>query len=405
MSNFESNTSELVACQKHLFSLDAGLHYLNNAAYGPLLNAGKAAGIETLEFLSSPHQITGDLHYDKPAELRGLLAELINAADKDSIAIIPGASYGMAVVSRNLHRLPGIEHKKHIVILEDEFPNDTYAFQRTAAELGLVICPVPCPQELDTVADIWNERVLASITEETALVVVPQVHWIKGVRFDVDAFGAKCRSVGALFVVDGTQSVGALPFDVQHTRPDALIVCAYKWMLGPYSIGFGYFGSFFDDGVPVEETWMNRVESNNFAGILVLKDQYRPRAQRYNMGEVTQFLNVAIWSAGVRQLLAWGVDRVAPYVRALTEEPIQALAGLGCRTIPASQRADHIIGLYLPASIDTPRLLAILERRRVKVSLRGTVIRVAVHVYNDAEDMKALVDAVQEAAASDTQYT
>jgi selenocysteine lyase/cysteine desulfurase len=38
--------------------------------------------------------------------------------------------------------------------------------------------------------------------------------------------------------VDGTQSVGALPFDVGRIDPDYLAVASYKWLLGPYSFGF-----------------------------------------------------------------------------------------------------------------------------------------------------------------------
>jgi len=387
---------EPLSCQKHLFGIESDMHYLNNAAYGPMLSSSKESGIEMLNLLSNPQQITSGLHFDRPAELRSQIAQLINCSDKDCIAIIPAQSYGMAVVSNNLHRLPGIEMKRDIVILEDEFPNDTYALQRTAEILGLAIRAVPCPEELNTVADCWNERVLACITAETALLVVPQVHWVKGVLLDIDAFAVKCRSVGALCVVDGTQSVGVVPFDIERTRPDALIACAYKWLMGPYSIGFAYFGSFFDDGVPVEETWMNRVDSDHLAGIMTLKDHYRPRAQRYNMGEMSQFLNVAIWSAGLRQLLEWKPARVAAYISELTVEPLHRLSMLGCLTIPPTQRAAHIIALHLPACANTQRLLEVLERRRVKVSLRGVIIRVAVNIFNDTADLAALVDAVQE---------
>jgi hypothetical protein len=102
--------------------------------------------------------------------------------------------------------------------------------------------------------------------------------------------------------------IGVYPFDVEVIQPDALgmfcfkffrllvilvyvsiswirvsfslLVCAaYKWLFGPYSIGFGYYSAFFDDGIPLEESWMNRVGSDNFAGLTSLQAQYRPLAQ------------------------------------------------------------------------------------------------------------------------------
>jgi selenocysteine lyase/cysteine desulfurase len=137
---------------------------------------------------------------------------------------------------------------------------------------------------------------------------------IEGVVFDLVQIGRKCREVGALLIVDGTQSVGVMPFDVQLIQPDAVIVAAYKWVFGPYSSGFGYFGPFFDDGVPIEESWMNREGSDNFQGLCNLQPKYRPKAQRYNMGEFSQFIQCAMALAAVEKLLSWGVSAVQEYI-------------------------------------------------------------------------------------------
>lgn len=110
--------------------------------------------------------------------------------------------------------------------------------------------------ELGEMGEVWNTKILDSITPLTALVVVPHVHWVYGVVFDLLAISNKCKGKlyltyydmnvimttimtahGALLVVDGSQSVGAFPFDVAVYRPDALIVPAYKWCLGPYGLG------------------------------------------------------------------------------------------------------------------------------------------------------------------------
>ena len=42
------------------------------------------------------------------------------------------------------------------------------------------------------------------------------------------------RGAGAAFVIDGTQSIGALPFDVARIQPDLVVCAAYKWLLGPF---------------------------------------------------------------------------------------------------------------------------------------------------------------------------
>ena len=78
---------------------------------------------------------------------------------------------------------------------------------------------------------------LAAIDDQTAAVSIGQVHWVNGTKYDLTSIRQKTRAVGAALIIDGTQSIGALPFDVQEVQPDALVVAGYKWLMGPYSIG------------------------------------------------------------------------------------------------------------------------------------------------------------------------
>ena len=60
------------------------------------------------------------------------------------------------------------------------------------------------------------------------------------------AIRKKTKKVGALLIIDGTQSVGALPFNIKKINPDALICAGYKWLMGPYGIGLAYYNEVFD---------------------------------------------------------------------------------------------------------------------------------------------------------------
>ena len=72
-----------------------------------------------------------------------------------------------------------------------------------------------------------------AITTDTAAVMVPTVHWYDGITFDLPRVAEAARAAGAALIVDGTQSVGALPFDCAIVQPDALVCAGYKWLLGP----------------------------------------------------------------------------------------------------------------------------------------------------------------------------
>lgn len=335
-------------------------------------------------------------HFTFAERIRELSKTLLNAEDPHRIAIIPSVSYGMATVAANLHRLPNIRQKTHLLSLENEFPNDTYAFERVCKELNLTNRYVEKPVSANTGED-WNKELLTAISEETAAIVIPHVHWIYGTIFDLEEIGRKCRECGALLIIDGTQSVGALPLDIELIQPDALILGAYKWLLGPYSLGLGYFGSFFDDGIPLEETWMNRTNSEDFSGLTNLTSSYRPMAQRYNMGEFSQFIQLPMLEESLKLLLQWGVENIQEYARKLTRQPIIELRELGCKIEQDTYRAGHLFGLELPEETDNQLLHDLLIQQKIFVSKRGDGLRVSVNIFNDASDLQALIEVIKQA--------
>src|SRR5690606_18561046 len=136
---------------------------------------------------------------------------------------------------------------------------------------------------------------------------ISSVHWMNGLRFDLKAIGEKCSSVGARFIVDGTQSVGALPMDVEEFKIDALICATYKWLLGPYSLGLVFMGKAFDDGVPLEESWMNRKNSMDFSTLTHYESEYEESAARYNVGETSNFILMPMLRESLAQINSWGV--------------------------------------------------------------------------------------------------
>jgi selenocysteine lyase/cysteine desulfurase len=226
------------------------------------------------------------------------------------------------------------------------------------------------------------------------------VHWTDGTRFDLVEIGRRCREVGAALVVDGTQSVGALPFDVREIRPDALIVAAYKWLLGPYSVGLGWFGPRFDGGIPLEETWIGRERSEDFQRLVDYREGYQPGAIRYDVAERSNFALVPMAVASLRLVSDWGPRRIQEYCRALTSGMLDEVAALGFAVEEEGWRAGHLFGLRMPAGIHLTSLQEALARRRVVASLRGSALRLSPNVYNDASDVEALLDGLREAVGA-----
>lgn len=385
--------AQMLECRKDLFQLPDGLHYLNCAYMSPLASPVEAAGIEAIRGKRVPSDIAPADFFEPADDLRAAFARLIGGDDPNRVAIVPSVSYGIGTAAWNLDIAAG----QNVVILEEQFPSNVYpwrAVERTrGAELRTVAAPPPAAGR----AEAWNARVLEAIDAATAVVALPQYHWTDGTWFDLAAIGRRAREVGAALIVDGTQSVGAAPCDVADIRPDALVCAGYKWLLGPYSLGLAWFGDRFDGGVAIEDAWCNRLGSDDFRRIAEYTDELRPGALRYDVGERSNFTLLPMLQAGLDLVMELGTENIQQYCAEITEGLFAPLADRGVWSEAPDWRGAHLFGLRLPSGVRLETLQAALARDHVSVSLRGSAVRVAPHVYNDAEDIEVLRRAVLEA--------
>lgn len=380
--------------QAHLFSLPEGMHYLNCAYMSPLMKSVEAAGIEGVRAKRVPARITAGDFFAPGESLRLRMGQLVNA-EPDRVALIPAVSYGVAIITHNVRLRQG----QNVVTPGEEFPSNIYGWQHRCRRDGGELRIVPRPQDKQHAGHRWNDAIVDAIDGNTAIVSLTAVHWTDGTWFDLERIGARARQVGAAFIVDGTQSVGALPFDFKAVRPDALICAGYKWLLGPYGLGFIVMGDRFMEGTPIEMNWINREGSEDFSQLINYRDGYQPGARRYDVGERSNPILIPMLNAALRQLLDWGVASIQGYCAQLEAHLGEALAGTDFLLAPQAERASHLFGIRLPDPHGLPRVLQALQEREIYVSLRGTSVRVSPNVYNTPEDMHALVDALKAAHA------
>jgi selenocysteine lyase/cysteine desulfurase len=353
----------VLSCQREAFSLPDEVHYLNCAYFSPLPKATEEAGIAGILQKRRPMVVQATDFFTESDRARELFARLVGVSEPNCIAIIPSASYGVAVAARNL----AVEQGQNIVLLHEQFPGNVYAWRRKADESGAQVRTVVPPDGRKV-----EDRAVGPV--------------------DV---GARAREVGAALVVDATQSVGAMPFDVGEIQPDALIVAGYKWLLGPYSIGAVYLGSRFDDGIPLEETWIGRERSEEFQHLVDYQSAYQPGAIRYDVGERSNFILLPMFVASLGLVLEWTPEGVREYCLRLGETLIREAVSIGFSLEQDEWRAAHLFGLRMPEGLELTALKAELEARKIFVSLRGSALRVSPHLYNDEDDVGALIDALR----------
>ena len=367
----------MLTCQRNRFSLPDDLHYLNCAYMSPLMYSVEQAGIEGIRRKRNPAEISPKMFFEESDKVRGLFARLIGSRVKH-IALIPAASYGVATVARNIQ----VGRSDNIVVVHEQFPSNMYSWRRMAQDTSADL------RVIRSSGVSWNDHILEAIDTRTALVALGTVHWADGTQFDLGAIGQRAREVGAAFIVDGTQSVGALPIDVSELEVDALICAGYKWLMGPYSSGLVHLGDRFLDGRPLEETWIARRGSERFSELVNYSDEYQPGAYRFDVGERSNFVLLPMLAAALRQILEWEPRNIQAYCRNLMEPVVSAARNLGFGIDPAS--SAHLFGVRVPRHVDRSRLVGLLNKLNVSVSFRGEAIRVSPHVYNTPEDAAAL---------------
>ena len=375
-----------ITSQKHLFSLDEGVTYLNCAYMSPLLKSVEQAGIEAIQTKRSPNNVKAHDFFENGGKLRSAFAKLINCPNPDQTAIIPSVSYGIATAANNIPLQKGDE----IILTDEQFPSNYYAWEFVAKKYGATINTI-APEAGKDRGKKWNEKILSAINKKTKVVSMANLHWADGTLFDLQAIRKATYDVGAFLIIDGTQSVGALPFDVQEVKPDALICAAYKWLLGPYSIGMAYFSEAFQHGEPIEQSWINRLGSEDFAGLVNYESRYMPGNLRYQVGENSNFILVPMLLEALNQINTWTPGGVQAYCTQISKDAIRILSEKGLQIENEEYRAAHLFGMRVLEG-DIELIKSRLEENNIYISVRGNFLRVSPHVYNTEKDFELLVE-------------
>ena len=241
----------------------------------------------------------------------------------------------------------------------------------------------------------WGEAVLEELDERTAVVAVLATHWTDGGSVDLAAIGDRARQAGAALVVDASQALGAMPLDLAAVRPDYLVTVGYKWLLGPFALGYLYVAEPHRDGVPLEENWISRLGSEDFGALVDYQDRYQPGARRFDVGQRTHFETTPMAVAALRQLLDWEVERVAATLGQVTGRIQREVEAIGLR-LTSGDRVPTCSASPCPTQA-RGAVAAALADAGVFAGVRGSSLRVSPHLWTTDQDVERLVGALTKA--------
>ncbi|MBQ1875796.1 MAG: cysteine desulfurase [Selenomonas sp.] len=165
---------------------------------------------------------------------RARVAKFIHAPRPETIIFTRNATESLNLVAYS-YGLTNVQQGDEIVITVAEHHSNLVPWQHVAQAKGATLKYIYLTDD----ANLSDEDIETKITEKTKIVAVTQVSNVLGLVNDVKKVVKKAHSVGAICVVDGSQSVPHMKVDVQDIDADFFAFSGHK-MLSPMGIGVLY---------------------------------------------------------------------------------------------------------------------------------------------------------------------
>lgn len=160
--------------------------------------------------------------------------QFIGAARPEEIIFTKNATEALNLVAYSYGRT-NIREGDEIVITISEHHSNIVPWQFVAKARGATLKYIYLAED----GNLSAEDIAAQITEKTKIVAVTHVSNVLGLVNDVRTIADRAHAVGAVIVVDGSQSVPHIAVDVQAMDADFFAFSGHK-MLSPMGIGVLY---------------------------------------------------------------------------------------------------------------------------------------------------------------------
>lgn len=317
-------------------------------------------------------------HQEVESRLRNLLATMLGL-ETDEVALLSNASEAINLVIAAAELRPG----DNVVLNELEYPSAVLALLRRRRD-GVEVRVVPRKG--------WampTSGFEAMIDGSTRLIALSHVSYQTGWRHDIDAVSALADRVGAMLLLDATQSLGALP--VPARLADATVASSYKWLLGGHGLGIlGWNRNRRPLPEPAYVGW--RSVPDVFTADRFQKYRLHDSARRFEVG-YPSYPSIYMLDASIQWLNRFDASAVSYHIRVLSKAMSDALSEEGWEVLSASDDA-HRSGNVAIACRRGSEVARHLRDRGIHCWGGDGRLRMSVHLFNGSDDVSRALDAL-----------
>ena len=298
---------------------------------------------------------------------RKLVAGFIGCKESE-LAFLPNYSFGLIAV------MPILNRYKRVLLFRDDYPSLRDPFVLQDHEITWV-------DSLDGFF-IDQDEIKKKLEEENIeLLVLSHVQYLSGFKVDVEDLGKFCQERGIVFTVDGTQSIGRVPFDFESSGIDILITSNYKWMNAGFGSAFLCIRQAFLDKHPAKVAGYGSYVMKN--GDFV----YEPSILSYEGGHLN-CSGLNILEASINQKNELGNKNLIHKGNALLESLIKGLDEIRYPILGESNLWHRAGIVCIPGDQESYEEL---RNKGVILTFRNGHFRLGPHFYNSEEDVKEFI--------------
>lgn len=343
--------------------------YLNTAGTGLIPSQSFQKKIQYLQ----KQQEVGSVIWEEILEdvlptTRASIAQFLGAEETE-IAFTPNFSVALNYI------LPSLKKKKNVLLYKNDYPSLNLPFTLNEFNVFWLEEEEDGSLSVDKIEKLVREN-------KIDIVALSHSQYKSGFTINLMEVVDVCQRHHCASIIDGTQTVGALPVDVKEIGVDVYISSTYKWMLSGFGAAVMYISSKFFQTIEPKVAGYGSFQMKEGNWI------YEPSVRSYEPGHLNYAPIVTLQSSlnyllkeGLEEIRKKQIDLLSHLTRKIMEKGLPMYG-----SFDALQRVG-IVSIYA----DEQTYLK-LRKNNIVTTFRDGTIRISPYMYNTKEDIDALLD-------------
>lgn len=330
-------------------------------------------------------------------EARQTVANFIGADLKEEIVFCKNATEGLNLIAQS-YGMEFLNKGDEILVCISEHHSNLLPWQRVARLKGCTLTFLYTNKQ----GMLEESEIANKINAKTKLVAISQVCNTTGVTYPIESITTKAHAVGAVVIVDGTQSAPHMQVNVKDLDADFFVFSGHK-MLAPMGIGVVY----------AKYELLRNMPPFLLGGDMVeyVEEQtatFAPVPQRFESGTINVGGAIGL-AAAIKYLNQIGMQQLMQHEQALTNYLLARLQSLDFVKIIGPTSGKERLGIvsFVVQGVHPHDVASVLNFHQVAIRAGNhcaqpfhkflglnSTCRVSIYLYNDESDIDAFIEAL-----------